>query len=63
MSDIFPYPADDGREDPRSGDLSVVRGGSWLNNPRDLRVSLRYDLSPPDRVDSLGFRCARDVSP
>jgi hypothetical protein len=41
----------------------VVRGGSFGNDARGLRVSFRISGSPADRDDSLGFRCARDVSP
>lgn len=47
----------------------VLRGGSWLDGPEDLRTTNRQHL-PPDigNVDDLayagaGFRCARDVTP
>ncbi|MGH9671840.1 MAG: SUMF1/EgtB/PvdO family nonheme iron enzyme [Bryobacteraceae bacterium] len=39
----------------------MVRGGSWNNNPRNLRVSNRNRNEPDNRNDNLGFRCVRDV--
>lgn len=63
----YPYQHDDRRESPPSENggegARVVRGGSWYYNPRYLRVSNRNFYSPGDRVDYIGFRCARDVSP
>ena len=41
----------------------VVRGGSWINDPRALRSALRdWDLSG-DRVSNVGFRVARSLTP
>jgi len=58
----YPYRSDDGREDPRSNETRVVRGGAFVNDPRHLRVSNRRYV-PPDAGDStIGFRCARDPS-
>ena len=39
----------------------VLRGGSWTNDARSLRVSARYGNSPTisPAVANLGFRCAR----
>ena len=37
----------------------VLRGGSWNNNPRNLRVSNRNNNTPDNRNDNNGFRCAR----
>ena len=59
----YPYRSNDGREDPASRKARVVRGGSWDNVPQNLRVSVRGDVSPANRLNYLGFRCARDVSP
>ena len=46
-----------------SGDCSrhVVRGGSWLNEPRDLRSAIRGYGSPGIRGDDIGFRIARSL--
>ena len=37
----------------------VLRGGSWFNNPGNLRVANRYRYNPTNSVNGLGFRCAR----
>ena len=44
-----------------SGSYRVLRGGSWLNFPRNVRVSGRSGLNPIVRIDNLGVRCAREV--
>jgi formylglycine-generating enzyme required for sulfatase activity len=56
-----PYPA--GRQvdpqGPPSGDVRVVRGGSWLGRGADyFRCSYRDDFRPI-RFVNFGFRCAR----
>lgn len=43
---------------PSSGSCRVVRGGSWLHDARDCRVSYRLDGYPDVRYDLLGFRVA-----
>ncbi len=54
-------------EDEGAGEGSdgkrVLRGGSWKNQPRQIRVSNRGRLPPDDREDDDGFRCARNLSP
>ncbi len=52
------------RRDPRgpsSGERRVLRGGSWLNSPRGLRVSYRPGATPGSRDYHGGFRCLRDL--
>ena len=44
---------------PDSGQFRVLRGGSWLYNPRFLRVSYRARLTPTNRGSNVGFRCAQ----
>jgi formylglycine-generating enzyme required for sulfatase activity len=49
--------------DPRgapSGDLRVIRGGSWTFDANSARCALRYTHRPIDRGFSLGFRIAAD---
>ena len=50
-------------EDPRGPekgqDKKVVRGGSWLNEPRVVRVSVRNWFAPGNRGDRFGVRCAQ----
>ncbi|MCA2970682.1 MAG: SUMF1/EgtB/PvdO family nonheme iron enzyme [Acidobacteriaceae bacterium] len=42
---------------PRST-AAVLRGGSWNNNPANVRVSLRFRNEPANRNNNIGFRCA-----
>ena len=46
------------------GDCSrrVVRGGSWFNEPRNLRSAYRDGNSAGDRGSSVGFRLARTLT-
>jgi formylglycine-generating enzyme required for sulfatase activity len=37
--------------------LHALRGGSWVNDARLVRVSCRGRYRPDDRDDSIGFRC------
>ena len=46
---------------PKGGEAKIVRGGSWVNDARYLRVAGRYRNEPEDRNDYVGFRCAREV--
>ena len=41
----------------------VLRGGSWINDPRNLRVALRNWFNPVIRNGSIGFRLARTLNP
>ena len=41
----------------------VLRGGSWSNGARNLRVATRFRNTPTLTVDVYGFRCARAVTP
>ncbi len=41
----------------------VLRGGSWGNGARSVRVAYRSGDSPTFTSNSIGFRCARAVSP
>ena len=53
------YPRDP-QEDPRgpdSGDLRVVRGGSWYDDPARLRTPNRQSVYPGVAAPNLGFRC------
>lgn len=35
-----------------------MRGGSWNNNPQNVRVSNRNRNQPTNRNNNIGFRCA-----
>ena len=43
--------------------LRVVRGGSWIMNPRGLRSAVRNRDSTGDRYNNVGFRVARTLDP
>jgi formylglycine-generating enzyme required for sulfatase activity len=38
-----------------------VRGGSWDDDPPELRSATRHHVAPSLRRDDLGFRLARDL--
>lgn len=46
---------------PTSGNLRVMRGGSWAPPLKALRVAFRIGADPMG--NSIGFRCARDTTP
>jgi len=43
------------------GNLRVLRGGSWLYDPRYCRSALRYWGVPEDRTGLVGFRVVRST--
>ena len=47
---------------PQTDTLRVLRGGSWFNTARDLRVAYRDRDTPTTTTIIIGFRCARDVT-
>ena len=48
---------------PESGSLRVLRGGSWVNLPGHIRVSLRNSLNPAYGNLDVGFRCGGELFP
>jgi formylglycine-generating enzyme required for sulfatase activity len=48
---------------PASGQARIVRGGSFGDDPENLRLSNRTPNQPQRLNVNVGFRCARDVSP
>ena len=48
---------------PSAGEYRVLRGGSWINLPRYVRVSDRIWYNPDERSVSFGFRCVRETIP
>jgi sulfatase modifying factor 1 len=47
----------------KSGALRLLKGGSWLSGPRDLRVAARQS-APPQYADGyIGFRVVRQPHP
>ena len=52
----YPYDSQDGREEPASPGLRVLRGGSWYNNRFVARCAYRDRLVPGYFNLSIGFR-------
>jgi len=43
---------------PATGNVRVLRGGSWFNNQRSLRAANRFNVGfPAYRINLVGFRC------
>lgn len=45
------------------GAYRVIRGGGWADPPWSCRAGVRRKTSPTARLDDLGFRVARSVTP
>jgi len=55
----YPYVPGDGWEDLESGDIRVLRGGSWSYYQDSARCAYRYEEDLPDcRYSNFGFRVA-----
>jgi len=48
---------------PPSGEYRIVRGGSWVLDPRFVRVSYRIRLVPSNHDDYFGVRCTGELIP
>ena len=46
---------------PEEGDRKVLRGGSWEDEPRNIRVTSRATAESGFSDLTIGFRCAKDV--
>jgi formylglycine-generating enzyme required for sulfatase activity len=58
----YPYDAGDGRENPNSTSMRVVRGGSWANTDTYVDAAFRGRFAPTIQLSGVGFRCAADSS-
>jgi eukaryotic-like serine/threonine-protein kinase len=54
----YPASAQTNTTRPASGDIRVVRGGSWSDDEVNVRSAHRGTDDPDFRFDILGFRCA-----
>jgi formylglycine-generating enzyme required for sulfatase activity len=52
----YPYRTDDGRNDPRTPGLKVVRGGSWNDTMPYVTSASRWRYQPYQPVYNVGFR-------
>jgi formylglycine-generating enzyme required for sulfatase activity len=58
----YPYEAQTNPTGSETGMFRVLRGGSYLGRPYDLRCADRRSGFPDDSQNSYeGFRCARDA--
>ena len=55
-------PSDDPHGPDRGSGDRVLRGGSFVRVPGDLRASSRGERAPGARDHSVGFRCVREVA-
>ena len=46
---------------PDSGELGLLRGGSWVFEPRRLRATDRNSTNPNNAINDFGIRCAYDA--
>ncbi|MBI5787428.1 MAG: SUMF1/EgtB/PvdO family nonheme iron enzyme [Candidatus Schekmanbacteria bacterium] len=46
---------------PDSGKTKVIRGGGWSDKGELLSVTARKSLAPMVRLNTVGFRCVKDV--
>jgi hypothetical protein len=49
------------REAGKSSGAMIVKGGSWMDGPVDLRISNRRDLDPRSGYVDVGIRLVREV--
>lgn len=42
---------------PLLGNFRILRGGSWFDTSKDIRLTARANVDPDDRVGIFGFRC------
>jgi serine/threonine-protein kinase len=60
--DVFPNGPSEDPTGPASGRLRILRGGSWGNVPKDVRVSARGLAGPDNREHEFGVRCGVDAA-
>jgi formylglycine-generating enzyme required for sulfatase activity len=59
---VYPYRADDGREDSTAHGERVLRGGSFYSaSEKFIRATTRSSSFPTRRRDHIGFRVARSI--
>ena len=49
------------RDPGKSGGSMIVKGGSWMDGPADLRISIRRELSPASGYVDVGMRLVREA--
>jgi formylglycine-generating enzyme required for sulfatase activity len=46
---------------PAEGDQKVIKGGYWIETSYILKLSFRVSLNRQENLNSLGFRCAKNL--
>ena len=46
---------------PKKGVYKIIRGGNWMNNAEDVRLTYRNATVPKARSKTVGFRCVADA--
>ena len=57
---LYPYRADDGRNDPTATGRRVIRGGCYVNPIGYARCACRFRMAPTMSNGFLGFRLVRE---
>jgi formylglycine-generating enzyme required for sulfatase activity len=57
--DYYEKSPNENPQGPIKGNRKVIRGGSWINYSVGVRPSDRTDAKPSDKINFVGFRCAR----
>ncbi len=60
-ADYYQFSTDTNPQGPLDGEFKALRGGSWLSNQDEVRVSGRSSFHPTVARANLGFRCAMMV--
>ena len=47
---------------PDSGERGILRGGSWVFEPRRVRATDRNNTDPMNAINDFGIRCAYDAN-
>ena len=57
----YPYKPSDGREDERTSDRRVLRGGSFNTDRRLVRCAVRLDFPFLELFNDIGFRAVASL--
>lgn len=47
---------------PEKGRTRIIRGGSWNDRGKEIGITTRRSIPPQVRLNSVGFRCAKDAA-
>ncbi len=61
--DYYTAAPDRNPKGPEQGTQKAFRGGGWIDSTTTMRAAMRNGADPNTKMNWLGFRCARDMSP